>query len=148
MPKVFQKVCKSRQIIVSRQNSIWGLKIFVQVQTFWRGPVLLHNFCHPGSSIVFLVIVICMPSMLKPVVAPQPQTLEENRKWNQGALPKRQKETVAKTVREKPKLVAGHSKWFLQLLKNLIQFYLTSFLVSAVSWWHSMEVSMVLKHIW
>ena len=78
---------------------------------------------------------LSLPSMLKPVVSPQPQRLEENRKWNQGALPERQTETVAKIVREKPKLVADHPKWslkqwFLQSLKNLIQFKS----ISPVSW--------------
>ena len=30
---------------------MFGLKIFVRVQTFWRGPpVPPHNFCHPGGA--------------------------------------------------------------------------------------------------
>ena len=29
---------------------MFGLKIFIRVQTFWRGPpVPPRNFCHPGS---------------------------------------------------------------------------------------------------
>ena len=48
LPKDFQKVRKSRQILISPQNML-GLKIFVGVQTFRRRPFLpSHNFCHPG----------------------------------------------------------------------------------------------------
>ena len=49
LPKDLQKVRKSQQILIRDKKCMFWLKIFVQVQTFQRGPpVPLHNFSHPA----------------------------------------------------------------------------------------------------
>ena len=49
LPKDLQKVRKSRQILIRDKIAMSGLKIFIRVQTFRRGPpVALRNFCHPA----------------------------------------------------------------------------------------------------
>ena len=59
MPKDLQKkVRKSRQILIRNKIAyMFGLKIFVRVQTFRRvSPVLPCNFCHPGADgVVFFL---------------------------------------------------------------------------------------------
>ena len=51
--KVFQKVRKLQQILISRQNSVHvrAHEIVVRVQTFLRRPfVASHNFCHSAAQ--------------------------------------------------------------------------------------------------
>ena len=48
LPKDLQKVRESRQIFIREKQRMFGLKIFVRVQTVRRvPPVLPCNFCHP-----------------------------------------------------------------------------------------------------
>ena len=52
LPKDLQKVRKLRQILI--RDKMFGLKIFVRIQTFRRGlPVPPQNFCHPGTHCLF-----------------------------------------------------------------------------------------------
>ena len=45
---------ESTHTIVHLFKGMFGLKMFVQVQTFWWvPPVLPRNFCHPGSDFIF-----------------------------------------------------------------------------------------------
>ena len=56
MSKDFQEVRKSRQILISRQNSVW-LKIVVWVQTFRRRPFVDCTFAQllpPWTYVTFL----------------------------------------------------------------------------------------------
>ena len=47
LPKDHQKLRKLRQILI--RDKMFGLKIFVRIQTFRRGlPVPPQNFCHPA----------------------------------------------------------------------------------------------------
>ena len=44
LPKVFQKVRKSRQILISRQSSVcWCLKFLYKSKLFGEGPFCLHT---------------------------------------------------------------------------------------------------------
>ena len=54
LKKALENVSIAKNLNIATKYHMLGLKIFVQVQTFWRRPfVPSHNFCHSANQIFF-----------------------------------------------------------------------------------------------